>query len=86
MPGVLDCAVVGVPDPIMDEEIKAVVVGDGTVTPAAVRAFLAERVPPFMLPRYVEPAASLPKTKTEKIQRHKLQYLDERVDDAAGRR
>lgn len=85
MPGILDCAVVGVPDAIMDEEIKAAVVAGAAVTAAAVRAFLAERLPPFMLPRYVELVTSLPKTETEKVQRHKLQYLDERVDDARAK-
>jgi crotonobetaine/carnitine-CoA ligase len=84
MPGVADCAVVGVPDAIMGEEIKAAIVADAGVDPDAVWAFLAARVAPFMLPRYVEAVTAIPKTETEKIQRHKLQYLDERVRDRAA--
>jgi carnitine-CoA ligase len=39
-----------------------------------------------MLPRHIEFIDVIPKTETEKIQRNKLQYLDERVHDlrAAG--
>ena len=54
---------------------------------AAVHAFLSERLAPFLLPRYIEFLAAIPKTETEKIQRNKLQYLDERVHDLKlGRR
>lgn len=81
MPGVADCAVVAVPDPIAGDEIKAVVVSAGRIQPADVRDFLAERLAPFLLPRYIEFVLSIPKTETEKIQRVKLQYLDTRVHD-----
>jgi crotonobetaine/carnitine-CoA ligase len=81
MPGLADCAVVAVPDAIAGDEIKAVIVGAGPLRPADVQAFLAERLAPFLLPRYIEFSASIPKTETEKIQRGKLQYLDARVHD-----
>jgi crotonobetaine/carnitine-CoA ligase len=84
MPGVSDCAVVGVADAIMGEEIKAAIVAEPGVDAPAVRAFLTGRIAPFMLPRYVEVVTAIPKTETEKIQRHKLQYLDERVHDLAA--
>jgi len=81
MPAVTDCAVVGVPDPVTGDEIKAVLVIEGEMAPDAVLAYLSERVARFMLPRYIEFAPAIPKTETEKIQRNKMQYLDERVHD-----
>lgn len=80
MPGVTDCAVVGVPDAVQGEEIKVIVVGEGVRAPD-VREFLAGKVPRFMLPRYVEFMAAIPKTETQKIQRFKLQYLNASVVD-----
>jgi crotonobetaine/carnitine-CoA ligase len=80
MPGVLDCAAVGVPDAVQGEEVKVIVVGEG-VRAADVREFLAGKVPRFMLPRYVEFMAAIPKTETQKIQRFKLQYLNASVID-----
>jgi acyl-CoA synthetase (AMP-forming)/AMP-acid ligase II len=77
--GVQDCAVVGVEDAIMGEEIKAVLVGTARLD--VVRPFLANLVPRHALPRYAEIVDHIPKTETEKILRRKLQYLDARVTD-----
>ncbi len=85
MPGIADCAAVGVEDAVMGQEIKVVVVAGGeAIAPAAVLDFLRDRVPGFMLPRYVEFAAAVPKTETEKVQRHKIAYVDTRVHDMAS--
>lgn len=85
MPGVADCAVVGVDDAVLGQEIKVLVVPDAApLAPADVLAFLDGRVPSFMIPRYVEFAASVPKTETEKVQRHKIAYVDARVHDMAS--
>jgi len=81
MDAVADCAVVAVPDPVTGDEIKAVIVADGDIDPASVQLFLADKLARFMLPRYIEFIAAIPKTETEKIQRNKLQYLDTRVHD-----
>ena len=89
MPGVSDCAAAGVEDDVLGQEIKVLVVPEGEpAAPEAVVAFLRERVPGFMLPRYVEFSAAIPKTETEKVQRHKIAYVDARVHDMApaGRR
>ncbi len=83
MAGVADCAAVGVPDPIMGEEIKVAVVMERPVDSLAIIRHLQPLVPPYMLPRYVEFVAEIPKTETEKIQRNKLQYLDSSVHDVA---
>ena len=81
MPGVADCAVVAVPDDIAGDEIKAVIVSDTLKDAAKIMTFLSDRLAPFMQPRYYEFCDHIPRTETEKIQRMKLQYLDERVID-----
>jgi len=74
-PAVRDCAVVAVPDDILGEDIKAVVVAAGEVAPDALREHLARQLPAHMLPRYLEFVEAIPKTPTEKIERHKLTGL-----------
>jgi crotonobetaine/carnitine-CoA ligase len=85
--GVVDCAAVGVDDPILEQEIKVVVVKDDpTLSPREITRHLGEHLPPFMQPRYVEFVESLPKTETEKIQRHKVAQLGAGVIDLKTRR
>lgn len=79
--GIRDCAVVGVADPIMGEEVKAVIVADDDFDLREVRRQLAHQVPSYMLPRFVERVATIPRTQTEKILRRELQYIDDRVTD-----
>ncbi len=84
MPGVADCAVVGIEDAVLGQEIKVLVVpGAAPLAPADILTFLDGRVPAFMIPRYVEFADTVPKTETEKVQRHKIAYVDARVHDMA---
>lgn len=83
MPGVRECVVVGVADPVTGEEIKAVLVVKEPCAAADVRNYLAQHFPASMLPRYVEFVAALEKTETEKVRRSVLQYVDERVIDLA---
>lgn len=81
--GVEDCAVVGVPDAILGEEIKVALVAANGMAPREVAEYLRDRVPRHMQPRYVEFLDRIPKTETEKIQRNKLQYLGDNVHDLA---
>lgn len=84
-PHVLDCGVVGVPDDILGEEIKAVVVAREGFEPIALAEFLRSRLPPYMVPRYIAQAAAIPKTETEKVQRHALRTFGDRLADLSPR-
>lgn len=84
--GVMDCAVVGVPDPVMGEELKVAVVMPDPVAPAAIAAHLRAHLPAHMVPRYIEFVSGIPKTETEKIQRYKLKYINDSVHDGAAPR
>jgi acyl-CoA synthetase (AMP-forming)/AMP-acid ligase II len=81
MSGIVDCAIVGVPDPIMDEEVKVVIVTHAAINPLEVVAFLKSHFPAYMLPRYVEFVDRIPKTANEKVQRHLLKYVSPPVID-----
>ena len=70
-PDVYESAVVAVPSEVGEDEIKVVVVpqAGATVDPEALTQFLVDRLPYFMVPRYVELAAELPKTPTHKVRK-----------------
>lgn len=73
-PAVLESAAIGVPSEIGEDDVKVVVVlREGTVLPEQeLFAWLAERMPRFMVPRYVEFVAELPKTDTGKVRKQIL--------------
>ena len=64
-----DAAVIGVPDGAIVHMIKAYVAPseDEAVTPDALLAFCAERVPRYMVPKMVEILAALPKMPNGKV-------------------
>jgi carnitine-CoA ligase len=73
-PDVVEAAVIGVPSELSEEEVKAFVVltDDPTATLAEMRAFAAERLAPFKVPRYMEAIDELPHTPTGRIAKHEL--------------
>ena len=73
-PQVLDSAVVAVPSELAEDEIKAVIVPreDAHIDPRELTAYLVERLPYFMVPRYLAFADDLPRTPTQKVQKHRL--------------
>jgi malonyl-CoA/methylmalonyl-CoA synthetase len=70
--GVREAAVVGRPNPDWGEAVTAIVVTDGPVDPAALRAFAAERLAPYKVPKAVEFVAELPRNSLGKVLRHEL--------------
>jgi crotonobetaine/carnitine-CoA ligase len=73
-PGVVESAVFAVPDDIRGEEVKAVVVLDAgqRPTPDELAGWCAQRLTAFKIPRYIESRDAIPKTETQKVQRHLL--------------
>jgi crotonobetaine/carnitine-CoA ligase len=71
-PCVADCAAVPVPDPILGEEIKLVIVAKPDIEISDLMQFLKARLPRHEIPRYIDFAEEIPKTPTQKIQRFKL--------------
>jgi crotonobetaine/carnitine-CoA ligase len=73
-PKVFDCAVIGVPDPLRDEAIKAFVVlhKREQVSDEEIIAWCQERLAKFRVPEFVEFCTELPRTSVGKIQKHVL--------------
>ncbi len=73
-PAVLESAVIPVASELTEQEVMAVVVlkPGHELSPERLIEFLAPRMPYFMVPRYLEFAAELPKTPTGKIQKYSL--------------
>ena len=73
-PAVREAAVIPVPSELGEDEVMAVVsLRPGRrLDPAALLAFLQPRLAHFMLPRYVRIVDALPKTPTEKVEKHRL--------------
>jgi len=75
-PDVAECAVIGVPadEAGGENEVMAfIVLRDGAhLQPEALIAWCDERMPYFMVPRYLEAIAVLPQTPSEKVQKAKL--------------
>ncbi|HSC63900.1 MAG TPA: AMP-binding protein, partial [Caldimonas sp.] len=73
MPGILECAAVGVPDAKAGEAVKLVIVRkDPAVTEAAVRAYCEANLTGYKRPKVVEFRNDLPKTPVGKILRREL--------------
>jgi long-chain acyl-CoA synthetase len=72
-PGVLEAAVIGVPDEQSGEVVKIFVVKkDPALTEDELRKFLAEKLTGYKRPRYIEFRKELPKTNVGKILRRAL--------------
>ena len=73
-PAVFESAVVGVPDPIRDEAVMAMVILKPGTTVAAQEliAFCAERLATFKVPQLIEFREEFPRTSVGKVQKHIL--------------
>ena len=73
MPQVLECAVVGIPDPKTGEAVKLVVVKrQPECTEADIRAFCATHLTAYKRPKWIEFRDTLPKSNVGKILRRVL--------------
>jgi long-chain acyl-CoA synthetase len=73
LPGVMECAVVGVPDDKSGEAVKLVVVKkDASLTEGQVRDFCKANLTGYKQPKVVEFRTELPKTPVGKILRREL--------------
>lgn len=75
-PGVAEAAVVGVPDPIRDEAVKAFIVPVEGCTPSeeSVDAFCRKRLAAFKVPTILEFRGALPTTSIGKIEKKALRH------------
>jgi crotonobetaine/carnitine-CoA ligase len=73
-PAVFESAAFGVPSAVMEEDVKiCVLLNQGArVTPAELSRHCAERLPGFMVPRYIEMVDRLPRTVTDKVDKTPL--------------
>ncbi len=73
-PDVLEAAVVGVPSELTEDEVKAFVVPvpGGSLDFEAIRAWTAERLSAFKVPRFWQAVEALPRTPTSRVAKHQL--------------
>jgi long-chain acyl-CoA synthetase len=85
IPGVVENAVVGVPDKITGEIVKAfVVTNDPTLTPEAIIAFCRKHLTSYKVPKLIEFRTDLPKNPIGKVLRRELRPPRETAQEAAN--
>ena len=77
MPEIQDAAILAVPDPYREEEVKAYIqlapgMSAEVVTPDAIIAYCVPRLASFKLPRYIEYRDALPLTDSQRVQKKVL--------------
>lgn len=72
--GVAECAAVGVPSELGEEDVKIVIVPepDCNINPAELARFCRETLPDFSIPRYLEILDEFPRGPTHKVLKHQL--------------
>ncbi len=76
--GIAECAAVGVPSELGEEDVKLVVVPEPgqTIDPAALQRHCQATLPDFCQPRYLEILNELPKTATHKVNKPQLRHTE----------
>jgi len=77
--GVLDCAVVGVPDPEWGDRVCAAIVcrSNADVSPEELRAFAKERLAPYKVPKEIALVPELPRNPMGKVTKPAIRELFE---------
>lgn len=77
LPGILESAVVGLPDPDFGEAVTAVVVAEpgSTLVPAEIRHQAREVLAPFKVPKSVHVVESLPRNTLGKVEKARLREM-----------
>ena len=84
-PGVLECGVVGVPDPRSGDAVKLFVVKkDPNLTEADLISYCQTRLTPYKVPRLVEFRIELPKSNIGKILRRQLRDESQEIGTRAA--
>jgi carnitine-CoA ligase len=71
-PQVVEAAAYGVASELGGQEVKLDVVVNGDLKPAELHSWLAESLPRYMVPRYIEQLGEMPKTPSARIEKYKL--------------
>lgn len=73
-PDVLEAAAIGIPSPIGEEDVALLVrvKAGSSVKPEDLREFVAQELPSFAVPRYVELVDWFPKTPSERVDKGKV--------------
>lgn len=76
-PMIFDAAVMGVPDPIMGEEVMAfVLLREGSqITPEEIQEFCSDKLARYKIPKYIRFVENLPKTTSGKLMRGELRKM-----------
>ncbi|MCM2308944.1 MAG: AMP-binding protein [Sulfuritalea sp.] len=74
LPGIIDCAVVGIPDEEFGEALAAQVVAEAgaALDAEAIRKTLSERIAGYKVPRRIDIVAALPRDDNGKVQKRRI--------------